>query len=89
VTKVVAMKQRTMVYTSILVSRYQRLNCSQFVTLSDYVIWLLNIENGEMVRVIPSEDNTQKGRFTVGHGRRMEKASIHLAYDNIIHLAKF
>jgi Tol biopolymer transport system component len=44
----------------------KKLNCSQLVTLSDYVIWLLNIENGEMVKVVPSEDNVQKGRFTVG-----------------------
>ncbi len=44
----------------------KKLNCSQLVTLSDFAIWLLNIENGEMVKVIPSEDNTQKGRFTVG-----------------------
>ena len=25
----------------------KKLNCSQLVTLTDYVIWLLNIENGE------------------------------------------
>jgi hypothetical protein len=64
----------------------KRPNCSQLVTLSDYVIWLLNVENGEMVRVIPSEDNTQKRRFTIGHGRRMEKASIqHLIHRGNIH----
>jgi dipeptidyl aminopeptidase/acylaminoacyl peptidase len=44
----------------------KKLNCSQLVTLTDYVIWLLNTENGEMVKVIPSEDKVQKGRFTVG-----------------------
>jgi dienelactone hydrolase len=44
----------------------KKLNCSQLVTLTDYVIWLLNTENGEMVKVIPSEDKMQKGRFTVG-----------------------
>jgi dipeptidyl aminopeptidase/acylaminoacyl peptidase len=44
----------------------KKLNCSQLVTLTDYVIWLLNAENGEMVKVIPSEDKMQKGRFTVG-----------------------
>jgi dipeptidyl aminopeptidase/acylaminoacyl peptidase len=44
----------------------KKLNCSQLVTLTDYVIWLLNIENCEMVKVIPSEDKMQKGRFTVG-----------------------
>lgn len=44
----------------------KKLNCSQLVTLTDYVIWLLNIEDGEMVKVIPSEDKMQKGRFTVG-----------------------
>jgi hypothetical protein len=42
---------------------------------------------GEMVKVIPSEDNTQKRRFTVGRGRRMEKASIqqHLNRRGKIH----
>jgi dipeptidyl aminopeptidase/acylaminoacyl peptidase len=44
----------------------KKLNCSQLVTLTDYVIWLLNTENGEMVKVIPSEDKVQKERFTVG-----------------------
>jgi dipeptidyl aminopeptidase/acylaminoacyl peptidase len=44
----------------------KKLNCSQLVTLTDYVIWLLNIENGEMVKVVPSEGKMQKGRFTVG-----------------------
>jgi Tol biopolymer transport system component/dienelactone hydrolase len=44
----------------------KKLNCSQLVTLTDYIIWLLNIENGEMVKVIPSEYMIQKGRFTVG-----------------------
>jgi hypothetical protein len=44
----------------------KKLNCSQLVTLTDYVIWLLNAENGEMVKDIPSEDKMQKGRFTVG-----------------------
>jgi dipeptidyl aminopeptidase/acylaminoacyl peptidase len=44
----------------------KKLNCSQLVTLTDYVIWLLNIENCEMVKVIPSEDKMQKSRFTVG-----------------------
>src|SRR5919199_370013 len=44
----------------------KKLNCSQLVTLTDYVIWLLNVENGEMVKVIPSEYMIQKGRFTVG-----------------------
>jgi hypothetical protein len=44
----------------------KKLNCSQLVTLTDYVIWLLNIENGEMIKVIPSEEKIQKGRFTVG-----------------------
>src|ERR687888_181830 len=42
------------------------LNCSQLVTLTDYVIWLLNIENQEMVKVKPSEDKMQRARFTVG-----------------------
>ena len=45
----------------------KRLNCSQLVTLSDFAVWFLNIENGEMVKVIPSEDNKpQKSRFNVG-----------------------
>ena len=44
----------------------KKLNCSQLVTLIDYIIWLLNTENGEMVKVIPSEEKMQKGRFTVG-----------------------
>jgi dipeptidyl aminopeptidase/acylaminoacyl peptidase len=44
----------------------KKLNCSQLVTLTDYAIWLLNIENGEMVKVVPSQDEMQKGRFTVG-----------------------
>jgi len=44
----------------------KKLNCSQLVTLTDYVIWLLDIETSEMVKVIPSEDKMQKGRFTVG-----------------------
>jgi dipeptidyl aminopeptidase/acylaminoacyl peptidase len=44
----------------------KKLNCSQLVTLSDYAIWLLNIENGEMVKAVPSHDEIQKGRFTVG-----------------------
>jgi prolyl oligopeptidase PreP (S9A serine peptidase family) len=45
----------------------KKLSCSQLVTLTDYVIWLLNIENAEMVKAIPSEDEIiQKGRFTVG-----------------------
>ena len=44
----------------------KKLNCSQLVTLTDYVIWLLNVENGEMVKVIPPEYMIQKGRFSVG-----------------------
>jgi dipeptidyl aminopeptidase/acylaminoacyl peptidase len=44
----------------------KKLNCSQLATLSDYAIWVLNIENREMVKVVPSRDDMQKGRFTVG-----------------------
>jgi len=44
----------------------KKLNCSQLVTLSDHAVWLLNIKNGEMVKIIPSEDEMQNGRFTVG-----------------------
>jgi dipeptidyl aminopeptidase/acylaminoacyl peptidase len=44
----------------------KKLNCSQLVTLTDYDIWLLDIENNEMVQVTPSKDKTQKSRFIVG-----------------------
>jgi dipeptidyl aminopeptidase/acylaminoacyl peptidase len=44
----------------------KKLNCSQLVSLTDHVIWLLDIENKEMVKVIPSEDKAGKGRFIVG-----------------------
>ena len=44
----------------------KKLNCSQLVTLTDYAIWLLDIENKEMVKVVPSDDSDEKGRFIVG-----------------------
>jgi dipeptidyl aminopeptidase/acylaminoacyl peptidase len=44
----------------------KKLNCSQLVTLTDYDIWLLDIENNEMVQVTPPKDKTEKSRFIVG-----------------------
>ena len=44
----------------------KKLNCSQLITLSDYDIWLLDIENNEMVQITPLKDETEKSRFIVG-----------------------
>jgi len=44
----------------------RKLNCSQLVTLTDYAIWLLDIKNKEMLKVVPSDDSEKKGRFIVG-----------------------
>jgi dienelactone hydrolase/Tol biopolymer transport system component len=39
------------------------MNCSQLVTLTDYSVWLLNIEDRKMVSINPSKE---KSRFVVG-----------------------
>ena len=44
----------------------KRLNCSQLITLTDYRIWLLDIENNEMVPINPLKDEAEKSRFIVG-----------------------
>jgi dipeptidyl aminopeptidase/acylaminoacyl peptidase len=42
----------------------KRLNCSQLITLIDYAIWILDIENNNMVQITP--DDKEKSRFIVG-----------------------
>ena len=44
----------------------KKLNCSQITTLTDYDIWLLDIENNEMVQITPLKDIAEKSRFIVG-----------------------
>lgn len=44
----------------------KKLNCSQLVTLTDYAIWLFDVENNEMIQVTPSKVKTEKSRFIVG-----------------------
>ncbi|MGC2570170.1 MAG: prolyl oligopeptidase family serine peptidase [Candidatus Nitrosopolaris sp.] len=44
----------------------KKLNCSQLTTLTDYDIWLLDIENNEMVQITPLKGMAEKSRFTVG-----------------------
>jgi dipeptidyl aminopeptidase/acylaminoacyl peptidase len=44
----------------------KKLNCSQLTTLTDYDIWLLDIENNEMVQITPSKNEAEKSRFIVG-----------------------
>ena len=41
----------------------KHLNCSQLVTLTDYSVWLLNIEDKKMISIAPS---VEKSRFIVG-----------------------
>ena len=43
----------------------KRINCSQLVTLTDYDIWLLDIDNKEMIKVTP-DDEEEKSRYIVG-----------------------
>jgi Tol biopolymer transport system component len=38
----------------------KKLYCSQITTLTDYDIWLLDIENNEMVQITPLKDMTEK-----------------------------
>ncbi len=42
----------------------KKLNCSQLVTLSDYSIWLIDIESRNMEKI--DLENNEKSRFTVG-----------------------
>jgi len=44
----------------------KKLNCSQLTTLTDYDIWLLDIENNEMVQITPLKGMAEKSRFIVG-----------------------
>ena len=46
----------------------KKINCSQLVTLTDYSIWLLDIDKKEMVQVTPSkeENEEEKSRNIVG-----------------------
>ncbi len=41
-----------------------KINCSQLVTLTDYIIWLLDMGRNEMVQVTPSSE--EKSRNIVG-----------------------
>src|SRR5918995_314562 len=45
----------------------KRINCYQLVTLTDYRVWLLDIDNNEMIKVTPYEEEKEdKIRYIVG-----------------------
>jgi dipeptidyl aminopeptidase/acylaminoacyl peptidase len=44
----------------------KKINCSQLVTLTDYRVWLLDIDNNEMIKVTPDEEEEEKIRYIVG-----------------------
>jgi dipeptidyl aminopeptidase/acylaminoacyl peptidase len=47
-------------------SNSKMMNCSQLITLDDYAIWILDIEEKEMMHVRMPKDEEEKSRFIAG-----------------------